>query len=244
MTALGTGTTTRRDWQPVVTYSLIAVNVIVFAFSAKQTGSIENNMASYEVARFALSEPATANGWWWTAVTSGFLHFGPIHLLVNMFSLYVFGRNVEQALGRARFGAIYALSLLGGSAAVLWFGLERTITVGASGAIFGLIGAALVLFLKFRLNPTSLLLIIGVNVVASFTFSSISWLGHLGGFILGTLVTAGFVYVPELLPRDRRTRQQVEGLGWACAGVLAAVVVAAIAIRFGTYPGAQVYSVR
>ncbi|TWS17744.1 rhomboid family intramembrane serine protease [Tsukamurella asaccharolytica] len=242
MTALGT--TVRRDWQPVLTYSLIAVNVIAFAFSAKQSGSIDQNMASYEVARFALSEPATANGWWWTAVTSGFLHFGPIHLLVNMFTLYVFGRNVEQALGRARFAAIYAVSLLGGSAAVLWFGLENTITVGASGAIFGLIGAELVLFLKLKLNPTSLLLIIGVNVVASFTLSGISWLGHLGGFVFGALVTAGFVYAPELLARDRRTRQQVEALGWACAGVLAAVVVAAIAVRFSTFPGAQVYTVR
>ncbi|NMD57359.1 MULTISPECIES: rhomboid family intramembrane serine protease [Tsukamurella] len=242
MTALGS--TVRRDWQPVVTYSLIAVNVIAFAFSAKQSGSIDNNMASYEVARLALSEPATANGWWWTAVTSGFLHFGPFHLLVNMFTLYVFGRNVEQALGRARFGAIYALSLLGGSAAVLWFGLENTITVGASGAIFGLIGAELVLFLKLKLNPTSLLVLIGVNVVASFTFSAISWLGHLGGFVIGAAVTAGFVYGPELLPRDKRTRQQVEGIGWACAGVIAAVVVAAIAVRFGTFPGAQVYSLR
>ena len=242
MTALGT--TVRRDWQPVVTYSLIAVNVIVFAFSAKQTGSIENNMASYEVARFALSEQATLNGWWWTAVTSGFLHFGPIHLLVNMFTLYVFGRNVEQALGRARFGTIYAVSLLGGSTAVLWFGLENTITVGASGAIFGLIGAELVLYLKLKLNPTSLLVIIGVNVVASLTLSGISWLGHLGGFVTGVVVTAGFVYAPELLPKDRRTRQQVEALGWACAGVIAAVVVAAIAVRFGTFPGAQVYSLR
>ena len=241
MTALGS---VRRDWQPVVTYSLIAVNVIVFAFSAKQTGSIDNNMASYEVARFALSEQATASGWWWTAVTSGFLHFGPIHLLVNMFTLYVFGRNVEQQLGRARFGAIYAVSLLGGSAAVLWFGLENTITVGASGAIFGLIGAELVLYLRMKLNPTSLLVLIGVNVVASFTLSGISWLGHLGGFVLGVLVTAGFVYAPEVLPRNTRTRQQVEAIGWACAGVLAAVVVAAIAVRFGTFPGASVYTLR
>ncbi|KXO91287.1 rhomboid family intramembrane serine protease [Tsukamurella pseudospumae] len=240
MTALGS--TTRRDWQPVLTYSLIAVNVIAFAFSAKASGSIEHNMYSTEVAKLALSEPATANGWWWTAVTSGFLHFGPIHLLVNMFTLYVFGRNIEQALGRARFGAIYALSLLGGSAAVLWFGLENTVTVGASGAIFGLIGAELVLFLRMKMDPTSLLVLIGVNVVASFTLSGISWLGHAGGFVAGAAVTAGIVYAPELLPRDKRTRKQVEVVGWSCAGVIAAVLVAAIAIRFGTYPGAQVYT--
>lgn len=242
MTALGSNA--RRDWQPVATYTLIAVNVIVFAFSAKQSGSIENNMASYEVARFALSEPATVSGWWWTSVTSGFLHFGPIHLLVNMFTLYVFGRNVEQALGRGRFVAVYALSLLGGSAAVLWLGLENTITVGASGAIFGLIAAELVLVLKLKLNPTSLLVVIGVNVVASLTLSGISWLGHLGGFVGGALVTAGFVYAPELLPRNSRTRQQVEGVGWACAGVIAAVVVAAIAVRFGTIPQPRLYTLR
>ncbi|MET9327409.1 rhomboid family intramembrane serine protease [Tsukamurella sp. NPDC003166] len=239
MTALGS--TTRRDWQPVLTYSLIAVNVIAFAFSAKASGSIEHNMYSTEVAKLALSEYATATGRWWTAVTSGFLHFGPIHLLVNMFTLYVFGRNIEQALGRARFGAIYALSLLGGSAAVLWFGLENTVTVGASGAIFGLIGAELILFLRMKMDPTSLLVLIGVNVVASFTLSGISWLGHAGGFVAGAAVTAGIVYAPELLPRDKRTRGRVEAVGWSCVGVIAAVLVAAIAIRFGTYPRAQVY---
>lgn len=242
MTVLGS--TVRRDWQPVVTYSLIAANVIVFAFSAKASGSIENNMYSAEVARFALSAPATALGWWWTAVTSGFLHFGPIHLLVNMFTLYVFGRNIEQALGRTRFAVLYGLSLLGGSAAVLWFGLENTITVGASGAIFGLIAAELVLFLRMKLDPTSLLVMIGVNVVASFTLSGISWLGHLGGFVVGGLVTAGIVYAPELLPREKRTRQQVVAVGWACAGVIGAVLVAAIALRFGTFPAAQVYTLR
>lgn len=57
-------------------------------------------------------------------------------------------------------------------------------------------------------------------------------------------MAAGFVYAPELLPREKRTRQQVEGLGWACAGVIAAFVVAAIAIRFGTFPGADVYTLR
>ncbi len=240
MTVLGSPT--RRDWQPVLTYSLIAVNVIAFAFSAKASGSIEHNMYSTEVANLALSAPATAHGWWWTAVTAGFLHFGPIHLLVNMFTLYVFGRNIEEALGRARFGAIYAVSLLGGSAAVLWFGLENTVTVGASGAIFGLIGAELVLLLRLKLNPTSLLVIIGVNVVASLTLPGISWLGHAGGFVAGTLVTAGIVYAPELLPKDRRTRERAIAVGWACAAVLAVAVVAAIAVRFGTYPTARVYT--
>lgn len=241
MTALGS---TRRDWQPVLTYSLIAVNVIAFAFSAKASGSIENNMGSLEVAKLALSEPATANGWWWTAVTSGFLHFGPIHLLVNMFTLYVFGQNVERVLGRARLGAIYGLSLLGGSAAVLWFGLENTITVGASGAIFGLMGAELVLSLRLKVSPMSLLVIVGVNVVASFTISGISLYGHLGGLATGALVTAGLVYVPELLPKNTRTRQQVEAVGWACTGAIGAVLVAAIAMRFGTYPALQVYTYR
>lgn len=242
MTAIGS--TTRRDWQPVLTYSLIAVNVIAFAFSAKASGSIEHNMYSDEVARLALSEYATAHGWWWTAVTSGFLHFGPIHLLVNMFTLYVFGRNVERVLGRARFGAVYALSLLGGSAAVLWFGLENSITVGASGAIFGLMGAELVLSMKLKINPTYLLVLIGVNVVASFTIPGISLFGHLGGLVAGALVTAGIVYAPELLPRDRRTRRQVESVGWACVGVVAAVLVAAIGLRFGTVPDAVLYTPR
>ncbi|GAB3134577.1 hypothetical protein GCM10027289_26690 [Tsukamurella serpentis] len=229
------GTTTRRDWQPVATYSLIAVNVIAFAFSAKASGSIDQNMGAYEVQRLALSEPATALGWWWTSVTSGFLHFGPIHLLVNMITLYIFGRDIEQILGRVRFVAIYAVSLLGGSAAVLWFGLENTLTAGASGAIFGLMGAELILTLRMRANPTALLVLIGVNVFASFTIAGISLLGHLGGLAAGAVLTAGIVYAPELLPAGRRTRSRASVVGWSLTAVLAALLVAAIAVRFATF---------
>lgn len=224
-----------RTWQPVVTYSLIAVNVIAFAFSAKISGSIEYNMSAIEMRELALSEVATANGWWWTAITSGFLHFGPIHLLVNMYSLYVLGRSVERILGRGHFGAIYAVSLLGGSASVLWFGLENTITVGASGAIFGLMGAELVLLLRMKANPTTLLIVIGANVIASMTLSGISLMGHLGGLVVGTAVAAAMVYLPQLLPAEKRTAQRVQAVGWAATGVIAAVVVALIAVRFGTY---------
>ncbi|GAA1075620.1 rhomboid family intramembrane serine protease [Tsukamurella strandjordii] len=238
-----TTVSTSRSWQPVLTYSLIAVNVIAFAFSAKASGSIQYNMSAPEVRELALSEAATANGWWWTAITSGFLHFGPIHLLVNMYSLYVLGRSVEQVMDRAHYGAIYAISLLGGSASVLWFGLEDTITVGASGAIFGLMGAELVLLLRMRMNPTSLVVVIAANVVASMMIPGISLMGHLGGLVAGAAVAAAMVYVPELLPRDKRTAKQIQAVGWACTGVIAAVVVALIAVRFGTYPGISRYVV-
>ncbi|WP_019204419.1 rhomboid family intramembrane serine protease [Tsukamurella sp. 1534] len=235
---------TRRSWQPAVTYGLIAVNLIAFAFSAKASGSIQGNMAALDVQNLALSERNTANGWWWTAVTSGFLHFGLIHLLVNMYSLYILGSSVEQFLGRARYGAIYAVALLGGSASVLWFGLENTITVGASGAIFGLLGAELVLVLRMKMNPTSLLIVIGANVFMSITVPGISLLGHLGGFVAGAAVAAAMVYVPELIPQEQRTRKKIESVGWACTALVAAVVIALVAVRFATYPDPQVYRYR
>ncbi len=235
-------TQSTRTWRPVVTYGLIAANLIAYAWTASVSHSLVDNQASLTFAKLCLSLPATASGWWWTAVTSGFLHFGPVHLLVNMYSLFVLGRVVEAVLGRARFSALYAVSLLGGSATVLWFAIGGGLTAGASGAIFGLMGADLVLALRMRVNPANILVVIGVNIVISFSVPGISLVGHLGGLVAGALATAGIVYGPQVLPRAARTRARVESVGWVALGVVAAIAVVAVAARFGDLHDAVIYS--
>ena len=94
---------------------------------------------------------AVADGEWWRLLTGGFLHFGPIHLLFNMMALWVIGRDVEPALGRGRFLAVYLVSLLGGSTAVMLLSAPNALVAGASGAVFGLMGALAVLLRRLRI---------------------------------------------------------------------------------------------
>ncbi|MDF0528635.1 rhomboid family intramembrane serine protease [Tsukamurella sp. 8F] len=159
-------------------------------------------------------------------------------MLINMYSLWVLGRTVEAGMGRAQYAMVYALSLLGGSASVLWFDLgPGHFTAGASGAIFGVMGAELILLLKLRLNPTGLLVVIGANLVLSFTVSGISLFGHLGGLVVGLVLAAVMLYGPQLLPSASRTRMKASAIGWVGAAAVAFVVCALIGVRFEELSG-------
>ena len=160
--------------------------------------------------------PGVADGGWWQLITSAFTHQAVLHIGFNMFALYALGPQLEMALGRVRFLALYLLSALAGSALVYWAAPEYQPTLGASGAVFGLMGALLVIALKMRVNPQQVLMWIGINFVLTFTISNISWQGHLGGFVGGVLCAVALVYAP----RRRRTAVQVAGL------VLIGVVIA------------------
>ncbi|MCD2188583.1 rhomboid family intramembrane serine protease [Actinomycetospora soli] len=206
----------------VVVPALIALNVAVFAWTVADAGSVQDNTAGAVFSGGALVPLQVASGDWWRLVTSGFLHIGPIHLLFNMVALWFLGRDIELALGRLRFGVLYGASLLGGSAAVMVFGSPLSATAGASGAVFGLMGALVVLLRRMRLPATSAMVIIGINVVFSLTFPGISLLGHLGGLVVGTGVALGMAYGPA------RSRPVV-GL-WIAAGIVVALVLA-IALR-------------
>lgn len=206
----------------VVVPTLIALNVAVFAWTALDAGSVQDNTGSAVFTGGALVPLQVAGGEWWRLLTSGFLHIGPIHLLFNMVALWFIGRDIELALGRLRFTALYGASLLGGSVAVMVLGSPVSATAGASGAIFGLMGALVVLLRRMRLPATSAMVIIGLNVVFSLTFPGISLLGHLGGLVVGTGVAAGMAYGPA------RSRPVV-GL-WIAAAVVVALV-AAVALR-------------
>lgn len=181
----------------VVTPVLIAVNVLMYAITAVQAGSLMGNQASTLFVDLVMWTGGVAGyGEWWRLVTSGFLHYGPVHLAMNMIALYVLGRDLEPVFGRLRFSAVYLVSMLGGGVAVYLFGGVNTLVAGASGAVYGLMGAMLVAVLRLKLNPGSALGVIGLNLVLSFTLPGISLLGHLGGLVIGAAVTAGLVYAP------------------------------------------------
>ncbi len=168
--------------------------------------------------------PGVSDGAYWQLVTSMFTHVQLWHIGFNMFALYALGPQLELAVGRARFLALYFLSGLAGSALVFWG--DRG-ALGASGAIFGLMGALLIVAIKVRGDVRGILTWIGINFVITFVFvNSISWEGHLGGFLGGTAIGVVLVYTPR---GPRRTTLQVAGLA-----VIAAVVLLAIAARTAT----------
>ena len=160
------------------------------------------------------------DGGWWQVITSAFTHISPLHLGMNMLALWLLGPAIERVLGRARFLAVYFVSALTASALILWLAPATTTTLGASGAISGLMGALLVLVLRHRGDVRTVLFWIGVNVVVTILGSAgISWQGHLGGFVGGLLATLVLVAL-------RRNRPW-QWMGTAAIGVLALVAMAA-----------------
>lgn len=163
-----------------------------------------------------LWKPGVADGAPWQLLTSMFTHVEVWHIGFNMLALWFLGPQLEMVIGRARFLALYFFSGLAGSAMVYWLSDPLTSTAGASGAIFGLMGALLVVAFKVGGNYQQILGWIGINFLITVMFRGfISWQGHLGGFIGGLAIAALLVYAP----RARRTTWQVGGLA-AFAGVL------------------------
>lgn len=164
--------------------------------------------------------PGVADGAYWQLVTSMFAHVAIWHIGFNMLVLYLLGPQIEAVLGRARFLALYLVSGLAGSVCVYWFSGQDSSTLGASGAIFGLLGALLVVAFKVGGNVQSILTWLALNAVITFVVPNVSWQGHLGGFLGGVLVTAMLVYAPK----ERRTLVQAAGLSLVVAALIAATI--------------------
>jgi membrane associated rhomboid family serine protease len=203
-----------RSATPVVTYALIAINVVVFALQMSVRGL---------QSQLVLWPPAVADGQLYRLVTSAFVHYGAAHLLLNMWALYVVGPPLELLLGRLRFGALYALSLLGGSVLVYLITLN-TATAGASGAVFGLFGATFVVAKRLNLDMRWVVAVIAINLLYTFiapavSSQRISWQGHVGGLVTGGLVAAAYVYAS----RERRNLIQAS-VTVLVLGVFAALI--------------------
>ncbi len=188
---------------PVITYALIALNVLLFV-AQTASSSLERELVMWS--------PAVAHGELYRLLTSTFLHNGITHILFNMFALYVVGPALEIWLGRLRFGALYFLSALGGSVLVYLLAPVDAATEGASGAIFGLFAATFVVAKKVKVDVRWVVIMIVLNLAITFTVPSISWQGHLGGLVTGGLVAWAYAYAP----REHRNLVQ----GGATVGLL------------------------
>ncbi len=218
---------------PVVTQALIVLNVLVFIAETVAGAPFGGGGGGDVYIKGALFGPAIAHQHeYWRIFTSGFLHDGLLHVVVNMVSLWFVGQMLEPAVGRVNFAAIYFTSLLAGSFGALLF-QPLAITVGASGAIFGIFGA-LIVVARARGIPiwqSGLGVVLVINLLFSVSFRGISIGGHLGGLIAGLI--CGWLVVEFA---ERRRQPAVALLGCAAIAIGCAFAAAAVAGGHGLAP--------
>ncbi len=156
------------DGKPVVTYVLIAVNLLVYLVCGARANSLTSPTSSKLFQDWVMVPAFVRNHEYYRLDTSAFLHLGPVHIFANMLSLFIIGPHLERLLGRWRFGVVYLLCGLGGGVAIYLFGDVLGPVGGASGAIFGLFGACLILVRKLGLD----LMWLASTVVLNFVFRS------------------------------------------------------------------------
>jgi membrane associated rhomboid family serine protease len=161
-------------------------------------------------------------------VTADFLHFGLLHLGLNMYALWLLGRECERMLGRWRFLALYLLAGIGGSVAVYCLGYPAALSAGASSSIFGLMGALFFFFRRINADVRGLVGLLVLNLVITFVVPHISIFGHLGGLVTGAAIGAILAYAPR---NSARLAVQIGGL--VLVGLLLAVVVAIRTAQLG-----------
>lgn len=207
----------------LVSIVLGVLNLVAFAVTAlTAAGGITGNVDSRLFEQLELVPLAVAvDGEYWRLIGAAFLHIGLLHLVGNMLSLAIVGPALERLFGGWRFLSVYLVGALGGSVAVYLFGSPYGAVAGASGAIFGLFAATLIVVRKLGLDARFMVGAIGLNFVVSFR-PGISLLGHLGGFVAGGLAALAMVYAPKA------TRTQVQLLA---VGGLLAVMVALVLFR-------------
>ncbi|MFC5502275.1 rhomboid family intramembrane serine protease [Lysinimonas soli] len=217
---------------PIVSYLLIGLCVLAYLGQLLSGGALTDPWA-LNPSKIA-TEP-------WQLLTSAFIHANPIHILFNLYALFIFGPVLERFLGRARYLAMYLIGALGGSVGVVlvyqlavitngasasWLGglLAPASALGASGAIFALIGGLLVLHRAIGLQPTQIVVVVVVNLAFGFFVRGIAWQAHLGGFAVGAAIAA--VYLATRRPQQKSAQiLSVAGIAVALAVVLTLCVV-------------------
>ena len=228
-----------------VTKVLIAVNVLVMVLSVA-TGGVNSLAGGGLGGLLGSSTPLTdwgsvlgyatygplgeqalhgiAAGEWYRLVTAMFLHYGILHLALNMYALWIMGRNLEAALGPLRFAGLYLLAGLGGNVAAYLLTAQNVASAGASTAVFGLFAAIFVILRRLGQSTAQILPIIIINIVFTLTVPSISVAGHLGGLVTGGVVAVALAYAP------RAHRNLVQAAG--CAAVFLILMVFAVVRTF------------
>jgi membrane associated rhomboid family serine protease len=227
-----------------LTVALIAVNVLVYALQTRSsnvvvsmdsgtTGGAQLVQGSVD-GHYALWGPMVSSGEWWRLLTSGFLHASVLHLGMNMLSLFFLGRVMEPVLGTLRLGLIYFVSLAAGGLGVI-VAEPDALTLGASGAIFGLAGALLVIansrgigVMQSGIGPVVLL-----NLAITFTIPGISIGGHIGGLTGGAAIAAVML---ELEKRRRFSRRGPAPLVAIALTAFVGLLVIAVALARSKYP--------
>jgi membrane associated rhomboid family serine protease len=178
------------------TYALIAINVIVFLVELGAGGAGQFSNSGTVIHDAGLRGPEIAGGDWWRVITSGFLHAGFLHILFNMYVLYVAGRILEPGIGTPRFLGIYFVSLIAGSLGALIVD-PNSLTVGASGAIFGLMAAVIIVARGRGIEQLAQQfgLFIVINLFLTFSISGISVGGHIGGLVGGAVAALLVIFV-------------------------------------------------
>lgn len=211
--------------QPVTAW-LITANLAVYLVTVAQSRSFMTNHVAPLFEATALFPPNVALGdEWWRLLTSGFQHFGPMHLLLNMYMLWILGYGIERSIGHLRFLALYLISAIGGSVAVLYFS-PIALTAGASGAIFGLMGAYAIVAMSMRLDVKGVAILLALNIGVSIIVPGVSLAAHLGGLVVGALAALALVVLPRSLPvrTGRAWREVASWLGYLVVLVVVGVL--------------------
>ncbi|MFF7726160.1 rhomboid family intramembrane serine protease [Streptomyces sp. NPDC008001] len=211
----------------LVTKILLAANVALWIAVMATGDGLLDALELFGRAVLGGEPQGVAEGQWYRLLTSMFLHQAPMHIAFNMLSLWWIGPPLEAALGRARYLALYLLSGLGGSALTFVVADPRQPSLGASGAIFGLLGATAVLMRRLNYDMRPVVALLVLNLIFTFTWNNIAWEAHIGGLVVGTVVAYAMVHAP------REKRALVQGL---TCGVTLAVIVAAVIVRTATLP--------
>lgn len=207
-----TGTRSRLTGGTIATMSLLITIVLVYAGQWLSGGLVTSYLLYWPP--LTASEP-------WRMITALFVHSerSLIHILFNGYSLWVLGMVLERLLGARRFLALFFTAGLGGSLAVLWLAPAQAV-IGASGAIFGLFGALLVIQRNFGGTNPQLLIVLVLNLLLGFVVPGISWQAHIGGLVTGILL--GW-----LLVKDREATKP-QGMVRLFGVVIAGIVVLAL----------------
>uniref|UniRef100_A0AAU2W221 Rhomboid family intramembrane serine protease n=1 Tax=Streptomyces sp. NBC_00008 TaxID=2903610 RepID=A0AAU2W221_9ACTN len=203
----------------LITKILLGINVAVFV-AVLANSALVDDLVLLGRANFYYGGPpeGIAEGQWYRLVTSMFLHQEVWHIAFNMLGLWWLGGPLEAALGRARFLALYMLSGLAGSALTYWLAAPNQPSLGASGAIFGLLGATAVLMRRLNYDMRPVFALLAINLIITFNpWGGIAWQAHVGGLVAGTLIAIGMVHAP----RERRNLVQYG----TCAVALVVVVL-------------------
>lgn len=207
----------------LVTKILLAVNAAVFVavLAARRELVLDLGMLGYAIEPGSFSWVGVASGEWYRLLTSAFLHEQFLHIAFNMLGLWFLGPPLEAALGRSRFIALYLVSALAGSTLSYLLAAQNQLSLGASGAIFGLFGATAVLMRRLNYDMRPIAVLLAINLVFTFTWANIAWQAHIGGLVAGSVMAYAMVHAP-------REKRQLVQYGTGAALLLVILVTCVV----------------